>query len=51
MKRRLFTLASALSFVLCTATLVLWVRSYLACDEVGIERQQLKSMCWTRDTV
>jgi hypothetical protein len=34
MRRRLFTLASAVSLLLCVATAVLWVRSYFYCDEV-----------------
>jgi hypothetical protein len=36
MRRRLFTILSALSLVLCLATCVLWVRSYRAYD--GISR-------------
>src|SRR3954447_25412487 len=35
MKRRLFTFGSALSLVLLSATVALWVRSYLATDIVG----------------
>lgn len=33
--RRLFTLASVLSLVLCAATVVLWVRSYFVSDWLG----------------
>jgi len=33
MRRRLFTLASAISLLLCVATVVLWVRSYWIADE------------------
>ncbi len=33
--RRLFTLLSALSLLLCAATVVLWVRSYGASDQIG----------------
>jgi hypothetical protein len=32
--RRLFTVASALSLLLCVATAVLWVRSYRTADIV-----------------
>ena len=41
MLRRLFTLLSAVSLVLCVATCVLWVRSYRVWDEVRVrgERQ------------
>ena len=35
MLRRLFTLLSALSLLLCVAAVVLWVRSYWLCDFVG----------------
>jgi 4-amino-4-deoxy-L-arabinose transferase-like glycosyltransferase len=35
MRRRLFTLVSAVSLVLCVATCVLWVRSYYATVEVS----------------
>jgi hypothetical protein len=35
MPRRLFTVLSALSLVLCAATVVLWVRSYWRSDFVG----------------
>ena len=34
MRRRLLKLASAISLLLCFATVVLWVRSYLRVDEV-----------------
>src|SRR5687768_12582594 len=34
MRRVLFSLAVALSLVLCAATIALWVRSYLAWDSV-----------------
>ena len=34
MVRRLFTLTSAFSLLLCVATAVLWVRSHFACDVV-----------------
>ena len=34
MRRRLFTLMAAISLLLCVATVVLWVRSYLTLDEV-----------------
>ena len=33
-KRRLFTLASAVSLVLCAAVCVLWVRSYWRADRI-----------------
>jgi hypothetical protein len=36
MIRRLFTLVSALSQVLCVATCALWVRSYWAADVLGL---------------
>src|ERR1051325_2594550 len=35
MKRRLFTLAAAVSLPLCGATIMLWVRSYWVRDELG----------------
>ena len=35
MKRWLFTLASALSLLLCAAVVVLWVRSYRVADQFG----------------
>jgi hypothetical protein len=38
MARRLFTILSALSLLLCVATVVLWVRSYWATDLVGWTR-------------
>ena len=34
MKRRLFTILSALSLMLCVATCALWVRSYWLCDAI-----------------
>jgi len=34
-RRRCFTIASALSLFLCVATAVLWARSYKRCDELG----------------
>src|SRR4051812_6555711 len=34
MKRKLFTLAAAVSLLLCLATVVLWVRSYREADEL-----------------
>jgi len=36
MKRRLFTLASATSLVLCLAVVALWVRSYWAADDLTV---------------
>ena len=42
MTRRLLNLLTALSLLLCVATLALWVRSYFASDyvrRVGIDRQ------------
>lgn len=36
MKRRLFAVASVLSFALCALTLWLWVRSYLWSDEIAL---------------
>jgi hypothetical protein len=36
MRRRLFALLSALSLLLCVATCVLWVRSYLGSDYVSL---------------
>ncbi len=36
MRRKLFTLASALSLLLCLATLVLWARSYYRLDCVSL---------------
>jgi len=35
MPRRLFTVTSAVSLVLCVATMVLWVRSYAVADKVS----------------
>src|SRR5690242_9017665 len=44
MKRRLFTLAAAVSLVLCMATVVLWLRSYNASDRSpAIGRHALES--------
>jgi hypothetical protein len=34
MIRRLFTIASALSLLLCVAAIILWVRSYIAADSI-----------------
>ena len=34
MKRRLFTILSALSLLLCVASIVMWLRSYWASDEL-----------------
>ncbi len=34
LKRRLFSLAAAVSLVLCVATMLLWVRSYRHCDKL-----------------
>jgi hypothetical protein len=36
MLRRMFSLASLLSLLLCLATVVLWVRSYAASNSVGL---------------
>ncbi|MGH7179663.1 MAG: hypothetical protein ACREJC_19970 [Tepidisphaeraceae bacterium] len=35
MRRPLFTIAAAMSLLLCLATAVLWIRSYWAWDEIG----------------
>src|SRR3954454_16900003 len=35
MKRKLFTLAAAVSLLLCLATAGLWVRSYWVCDSAS----------------
>ena len=40
MRRKLFTLAAALSAALCVAACVLWVRSYWAGDAVSINLPQ-----------
>jgi hypothetical protein len=32
-RRRLLTILSAISLLLCVATVVLWVRSYYVCDQ------------------
>ena len=37
MKRRVFTILSALSLVLCLATCVVWVRSYRALDDIDFD--------------
>jgi hypothetical protein len=40
MIRRLFTLVSAVSLLLCVATCVLWVRSYWAGDKLTLFRER-----------
>lgn len=40
MRRRLFTFASAVSFLLCAATVVLWVRSYSQFDSFFLSNAQ-----------
>lgn len=50
--RRLFTIASAISLLLCLATLVLWTRSYSSEDALKFRRWQVSSLrgaiafCW-----
>src|SRR5437868_2570822 len=39
MRRRVFTISSALSLLLCVATVALWVRSYLRTDWLTFTRQ------------
>ena len=44
MRRRIFSLASLLSLLLCLATVVLWVRSYWVWDKVGVSRRSNVSL-------
>ena len=46
-RRRLFTIASAMSVLLCVATAVLWVRSYWTADVILLP----KAEWWRRYTV
>jgi hypothetical protein len=49
MIRRLSTLASALSLLLCVATIALWVRSYFANDWVGGDpAENFSAVRWER---
>jgi hypothetical protein len=52
MARRLFTVLSALSLLLCVAVAVLWVRSYLRSDELVWTAEQVRDgvVLATRDT-
>src|SRR4051794_23267845 len=46
MKRRLLNLLAALSLLLCVATVVLFVRSYFASDQLGLRYGQPHSQGW-----
>jgi hypothetical protein len=38
MKRELFTILSAVSLVLCVASVAMWVRSYFSADSINYSR-------------
>ena len=51
MRRRLFTLASAVSLLLCLATVVLWVRSYFRMDLIVRARFGDNAECTGAETI
>jgi hypothetical protein len=50
MPRRLFTLLSAFSLLLCLATAVLWARSYWAHDLVQHFRHTFNNLTWVQES-
>src|SRR3954468_7577357 len=51
MKHRVFTLASAVSLLLCVATVVLWVRSYNKFDDLDRFTTSLTPTDFTQDCI